>query len=108
MKNLVVSLVASGFAFASTQAVAGTAVTKVNVPAPQVKLSPPRTNVPKIGSNRNKSFEIKDFSFGVENPTTVGSASGGAGAGKVGLSGISVTRPKTMCRHCPSVRPPGK
>lgn len=28
-------------------------------------------------------FEIKDFSFGVENPTTIGSATGGAGAGKI-------------------------
>ena len=25
-----------------------------------------------------KAFEIKDFSFGVENPTTIGSATGGA------------------------------
>jgi type VI secretion system secreted protein Hcp len=31
----------------------------------------------------NSAFEIKDFSFGVENPTTIGSATGGAGAGKV-------------------------
>jgi type VI secretion system secreted protein Hcp len=29
------------------------------------------------------AFEIKDFSFGVENPTTIGSATGGAGAGKI-------------------------
>jgi hypothetical protein len=28
-------------------------------------------------------FEIKDFSFGIENPTTIGSASGGTGAGKI-------------------------
>jgi type VI protein secretion system component Hcp len=28
-------------------------------------------------------FEIKDFSFGIENPTTIGSATGGAGAGKI-------------------------
>ncbi len=31
-------------------------------------------------------FEINDFSFGVENPTTIGSAAGGAGAGKVKFS----------------------
>jgi type VI secretion system secreted protein Hcp len=31
------------------------------------------------------AFEIKDFSFGVENPTTIGSATGGAGAGKAEL-----------------------
>lgn len=29
------------------------------------------------------AFEINDFSFGVENPTTIGSATGGAGSGKV-------------------------
>jgi hypothetical protein len=29
-----------------------------------------------------KAFEIKDFSFGVENPTTIGSGTTGAGAGK--------------------------
>lgn len=28
-----------------------------------------------------RAFEIKDFSFGIENPTTIGSATGGAGAG---------------------------
>ena len=28
-----------------------------------------------------KAFEIKDFSFSVENPSTIGSATGGAGAG---------------------------
>jgi hypothetical protein len=27
-------------------------------------------------------FEIKDFSFAVENPTTIGSATGGSGAGR--------------------------
>jgi len=31
----------------------------------------------------SSAFEIKDFSFGVENPTTIGSATGGAGAGKI-------------------------
>jgi type VI protein secretion system component Hcp len=36
------------------------------------------------GGNAGKTaFEIKDFSFGVENPTTIGSATGGAGAGKI-------------------------
>lgn len=29
------------------------------------------------------TFEIKDFSFGVENPTTIGSATGVASAGKI-------------------------
>jgi hypothetical protein len=37
----------------------------------------------KAKSVKGGTFEIKNFSFGVENPTTIGSATGGAGAGKV-------------------------
>lgn len=37
-------------------------------------------------------FEIKDWSFGVENPTTIGSATGGAGAGKVSFHDIHITK----------------
>jgi len=37
-----------------------------------------------------KGFEIKDFSFGVENPTTVGSSTGGAGSGKVKFNEFSI------------------
>ena len=35
------------------------------------------------GGSGPRAFEIKDFSFGIENTTTIGSASGGAGAGKI-------------------------
>ncbi len=38
-------------------------------------------------------FEIKDFSFGAENPTTIGSASGGAGAGKVKFNEFTIKKP---------------
>ena len=107
MRNLAISVVASGFVVMSAQAVAGAEVAKVNVPAPQVKLNAPKVNAPKVGSNQSKSFEIKDFSFGVENPTSVGSSKGGAGAGKINLGGLSVTDPKA-CRHCLKPRPPGK
>lgn len=37
-------------------------------------------------------FEIKDFSFGVENPTTIGSATGGAGAGKIKFNEFTITK----------------
>jgi len=37
-------------------------------------------------------FEIKDFTFGVENPTTIGSATGGAGAGKAQFSEFTITK----------------
>ena len=45
-------------------------------------------------------FEIKDFSFGVENPTTIGSATGGAGAGKVKFNEFTIK--KTSDRASPS------
>lgn len=45
------------------------------------------------GSNGNPCvFEIKDFSFGVENPTTIGSATGGAGAGKIKFNEFTITK----------------
>jgi type VI secretion system secreted protein Hcp len=37
-------------------------------------------------------FEIKDFSFSVENPTTIGSATGGAGAGKIKFNEFTITK----------------
>jgi type VI secretion system secreted protein Hcp len=39
-----------------------------------------------------KAFEIKDFSFGVENPTTIGSATGGAGAGKIKFNEFTIKK----------------
>ena len=38
------------------------------------------------------AFEIKDFSFGVENPTTIGSATGGAGVGKAQFHEFKITK----------------
>ena len=38
------------------------------------------------------AFEIKDFSFGVENPTTIGSATGGAGAGKIKFNEFQIKK----------------
>ena len=47
-----------------------------------------------INGQNGKSclFEIKDFSFGVENPTTIGSATGGAGAGKATFHEFQITK----------------
>ena len=39
-------------------------------------------NVRGSSYSASQAFEIKDFSFGVENPTTIGSATGGAGGRK--------------------------
>jgi hypothetical protein len=44
-------------------------------------------------TNHENWIEIDSFSFGASNPTQTG-ASGGAGAGKVDLSDISLTPPK--------------
>jgi type VI secretion system secreted protein Hcp len=38
------------------------------------------------------AFEIKDFSFDCENPTTLGSATGGAGAGKAKFGEFNITK----------------
>jgi type VI secretion system Hcp family effector len=40
----------------------------------------------------NRAFEIKDFSFGVENPTTIGSATSGAGAGKCKFNEFTIKK----------------
>ena len=42
--------------------------------------------------SKEKAFEIKDFSFGIENPTTIGSATGGAGAGKIKFNEFTIKR----------------
>jgi type VI secretion system secreted protein Hcp len=42
--------------------------------------------------SEKKAFEIKDFSFGVENPSTLGSATGGAGAGKAKFAEFNITK----------------
>jgi|GEM_PF-1376130 len=45
------------------------------------------------GPNGNPCvFELKDFSFGVENPTTIGSATGGAGAGKAKFNEFTIKK----------------
>ena len=43
-----------------------------------------------------EAFEIKDFSFGVENPTTIGSATGGAGAGKIKFNEFTIKKTSTV------------
>jgi type VI protein secretion system component Hcp len=40
----------------------------------------------------NPAFEIKDWSFSIENPTTIGSATGGAGAGKAKFNEFTITK----------------
>jgi len=42
--------------------------------------------------DKNKWFEIKEFSFGIENKATIGSATGGAGAGKVQFNEFTIKK----------------
>jgi len=59
--------------------------------------SPGVSEAPK-GETKDKTykgkhaFEIKDFSFGVENPTTIGSATGGAGSGKIKFNEFTIKK----------------
>jgi type VI protein secretion system component Hcp len=51
------------------------------------------------------AFEIKDFSLGAENPTTIGSATSGAGSGKAEFGEFTITKtPETASpvffKHC--------
>src|SRR5207244_3640932 len=53
----------------------------------------PRSQAPAPAAMRsNPAFEIKDFSFSVENPTTIGSATSGAGAGKIKFSEFTIKK----------------
>jgi type VI secretion system secreted protein Hcp len=42
--------------------------------------------------SQNKAFEIKDFSFDVENATTIGSGSGGAAAGRTKFGAFTIKK----------------
>ena len=62
---------------------------------PRRGVEPDDVEVEGYGGNSGRSFEIKDFSFGVENPTTIGSATGGAGAGKIKFDEFQIGLPPT-------------
>ncbi len=52
-----------------------------------VPLAPP----PSGGTTAvHVAVEVNDFGFGVENPTTIGSATGGAGAGKIKFNEFTI------------------
>src|SRR5262249_48559710 len=60
-------------------------------------LSLVQNGTPVVGGSQDvtfgkKAFEIKDFSFDVENPTTIGSATGGAGAGKIKFNEFTIKK----------------
>jgi len=52
------------------------------------------------GTTEFAAFEMKDFSFGVENPTTIGSASTGAGAGKIKFNEFTIKKTTDKASPC--------
>jgi type VI secretion system secreted protein Hcp len=54
--------------------------------------TPPEGETKDAYYSQKKAFEIKDFSFGCENPTTIGSATGGAGAGKIKFNEFTIKK----------------
>lgn len=67
------------------------------VPAKDAKMMavPGETQDDYFGSKKegeNQWFEIKDFSFGVENKATIGSATGGAGGGKIQFNEFQIKK----------------
>ena len=91
-----ICVVSSTLAVFALSANAAFAEIKVTAPKPIVPKVNVRPNPPKVKIQSNapktKAFEIKDFSFGVENQTTIGSATGGAGAGKIKLNELTIKK----------------
>jgi type VI secretion system secreted protein Hcp len=50
--------------------------------------------------SQKNAFEIKDFNFGIENPTTVGSAAKGAGAGKIKFNEFVIKKTTDLASPC--------
>jgi len=45
------------------------------------------------GGKPGGTIELHDFSFGVENPTNIGSGAGGSGAGKISFGELNIKKP---------------
>src|SRR6516225_8190153 len=54
-----------------------------------LKIETPNITGESTDSKHKGEIEIYSFSLGASNPTTIGSATGGAGAGKVSLSSFN-------------------
>jgi hypothetical protein len=48
----------------------------------RARADPPKIVGESVDKTHPNTIAVTAFSFGIENPTTIGSASGGAGAGK--------------------------
>ena len=58
-----------------------------------LRLKSVTTRQAKAAKGGSPTIELKDFSFGAENPTNIGSATQGAGAGKVSLGELHIKKP---------------
>jgi type VI secretion system secreted protein Hcp len=83
------SYISSQPSFAQTDTNGGTIQCNTSPPNRGVFLTVDGMNGP---NGSPCAFEIKNFSFGVENPTTIGSATGGAGAGKIKFNDFTIKR----------------
>jgi hypothetical protein len=87
MNNLAAAAGAVAFAITNTHASAAVVVPHVSVS--HIKIAP-KVIAPKSRDN----FETKDFSVGVESPKSIGSTTGGAGAGKIKFGEFNIVKPK--------------
>ena len=65
-------------------------------PAAQLQLTQAQPGTAEI----KDAIVVDDFSFGVENPTTIGSATGGAGAGKIKFNEFHDQEDVRQCLAC--------
>jgi type VI secretion system secreted protein Hcp len=69
---------------------AGALVAAGGATAYQLQLTPQSGMASPVAAK--DAIEIDSFSFGVENPTTIGSATGGAGAGKAKFNALRISK----------------
>jgi type VI secretion system secreted protein Hcp len=69
---------------------AGALVTAGGPTAYQLQFVTPTGGMPVTAGK--EAVDVESFSWGAENPTTIGSATGGAGAGKIKFNEFSITK----------------
>jgi type VI secretion system secreted protein Hcp len=61
-------------------------------PAPGSNMLKPEGETTDTTFSKKKAFEIKDFSFGVENKATIGSGTSGGGGGKIQFNEFTIKK----------------
>jgi type VI secretion system secreted protein Hcp len=70
---------------------AGALVPAGGTTAYQLQLTTPAAGGSPVGA-KDEAIEVESFSWGSENPTTIGSATGGAGAGKIKFNELTIVK----------------